>query len=422
MDEPATIAQTRAPIPVRLLNRCGAALQKIGLGAKALTRDDVIEQAKRRCQLEDFGGDELFEPLGRLLESAQSEAHLNLVGRIALRCDVVRTLCNRLWMERDRILHPEIAAQEIRQPLFIVGLPRSGTTLLHTLLAADPDHRVPLTWEVMSPSPPTSENEASRIRQARRDVASLRWLAPTFERVHAIGVELPQECVSLMSPSFMSDQFDTMYNVPSYRAWFFQQDLRPSYEYHRRFLQQLQRRKSGRRWILKAPAHMFAPRSLLSTYPDARFVQTHRDPLAAIASVSSLITILRRIFSDVVDPIQVGYDAIDYWSKAVAVFMRERARLTPDRICDLQYDDIRQDPIAATRRIYEHFGWNLSPDVEQRMRLVLTQQAHGRNGTHRYDPSHFGLDRMNGFAAYCERFGFTTQSSGEPAECAQAAA
>src|SRR5436853_7874641 len=128
----------------------------------------------------------------------------------------------------------------------------------------------------MSPSPPSSNDRQGRSRQAARNLAMLRWLAPTFETVHATGTELPQECVSLMSPTFMSDQFDTMYNIPKYRAWFFGQDLRPGYEYHRRTLQQLQFRKSGERWVLKAPAHMIAAPALLSIYADARFVQLHR--------------------------------------------------------------------------------------------------------------------------------------------------
>src|SRR5205814_2649043 len=266
------------------------------------------------------------------------------IGKMALRSDVVRILCNRLLLTRDRQLYPGIAQQEIREPLFIVGLPRSGTTLLHILLAADPAHRAPLTWEVMSPSPPTSQDRQKRIRHAARDLSALRWLAPTFESVHTTGAVLPQECVSLTSPTFMSDQFDTMYNMPTYRAWFFSQDLRPAYEFHRRSLQQLQFRKSAERWVLKAPAHMFAAPTLLSIYPDAKFVQIHRDPIEAVASVSSLVTILRRVFSDDVDPIQIGQDAMSYWSQALKTFLHTRDQLPAERVCDLRYDEIRHDP------------------------------------------------------------------------------
>jgi Sulfotransferase family len=421
MPAPTTVEQTRAPLPIRLLNKCGAALEKIGIRSTAPSAAELIDKAKRRCGMEDFGGGGFFEPLSRLLESCHREARLNVIGKMALRNDLVRILCNRLLLERDRQIYPEIAQQKIREPLFIVGLPRSGTTLLHILLAADPAHRAPLTWEVMSPSPPSSEDQQQRIRQASRNLTVLRWLAPTFESVHATGAELPQECVSLMSPTFMSDQFDTMYNVPTYRTWFFNQDLRPAYEFHRRSLQHLQFRQSAERWILKAPAHMFAAPALLSIYSDARFVQIHRDPMEAVVSVSSLVTILRRVFSDAVDPIQIGRDALTYWSQALKTFMRVRDQLPASRVCDLRYSDVRRDPIAAVRRVYEHFGCPFAKEIEERMRIVLAQKASQTNGVHRYDATHFKLDEVNGFADYCERFGFSSSGRSQ-AERAEAAA
>src|SRR5438132_2775410 len=422
MPAPTTVEQTRGPCPVRLLNKCGTALEKIGIESTAPSAAELIDKAKQRCGLEDFGGNEFVEPLSRLLESCHREARLNVIGKMALRSDIVRILCNRLLLARDREIYPEIGRQEIREPLFIVGLPRSGTTLLHILLAADPAHRAPLTWEVMSPSPPTSKDRDQRIRQAARNLAMLHWLAPTFESVHATGAELPQECVSLMSPTFMSDQFDTMYNVPSYREWFFNQDLRPAYEFHRRSLQHLQFRKSAERWVLKAPAHMFAAPTLLSIYPDARFVQIHRDPIEAVASVSSLVTILRRVFSDDVDPIQIGRDAMSYWAQALKTFMHTRDQLPPHRVCDLRYDDVRRDPIAAAGHVYEHFGWPFSPEVERQMNAVLAQQNSQTNGVHRYDAAYFRLEGMNGFAEYCERFGISPSASSQQEERAEAAA
>jgi len=406
-----TLEQTRPLLPVRLLNRCGALLEKTRIQRTPLLAVDLIETAKRRCALDDFGGGDFFEAISRLLESCQRESRLNLIGRIALRSDLLHTLCSRLLMERDRQLYPSITRQEIREPLFIVGLPRSGTTLLHTLLAVDPEHRVPLTWEVMTPSPPTHDNERRRIQRATQRCNCLNWLAPTFRHVHAVGAELPQECVGLMAPSFMSDQFDTMYYVPSYRAWFFRQDLLPAYEYHRRFLQHLQFHRGARRWILKAPTHMSALPTLLSVYPDALFVQTHRAPLEAMASVSSLITILRRVFSDAVDPFVVCRDAILYWSQTLDAFLQERDRLPRKRICDLDFLEIRRDPIAAIRHIYQHFGWLLSPKTEQRMRVVLARQPREQYGNHRYDLSQFGFDPAEGaraFAAYCEQFGVSS--------------
>jgi hypothetical protein len=410
-----TLDQSRPVLPVRLLNGCGALLEKTRIPRTPLRVVDLIEAAKRRCGLDDFGGGDFFEGLSRLLDSCHRESRLNLIGKIALRTDLTRILCSRLFMQRDRQLYPAVARQEIRQPLFIVGLPRSGTTLLHMLLAADPEHRAPLTWEVMTPSPPTRDGEKRRIQRAMQSCNCLNWLAPTFRQVHAVGAELPQECVGLMTPTFMSDQFDTMYYVPSYRAWFFRQDLLPAYQYHRRFLQHLQVRQSAPRWVLKAPTHMFALPTLLSVYPDALFVQTHRAPLDAMASVSSLITILRRVFSDAVDPFVVCREAIQYWSETLDRFLQERDRLAEYRVCDVNYVGIRSDPIAAVGRIYEHFGWLLSQKTEQRMRLLLASQPQEQYGRHRYNLSGFGIREAEGaaaFTAYCDRFGLSAHAVG----------
>jgi hypothetical protein len=422
MASPMTIDQTNAPLVIRLLNKCGAGIEKAGLRSKPVTAATLIEKAQHSSQLDDFGEPDFFEPLSRLLESCHREARLNVIGKLAFKNDVVRILCNRLFLVRDRQRYPEIAKQEIREPVFILGLPRSGTTLLHTLLAADPAHRVPLTWEIMSPSPPDAQDRQKCIRSANRDLKMLRWLAPTFESVHATGAELPQECVSLISPTFMSDQFDTMYNIPSYRGWFFRQDLRPGYEFHRRFLQHLQFRRSAERWILKAPAHMFFAPALLSIYPDAKFVQLHRDPIDAVASVSSLVTILRRVFSDSVHPIQVGQDAMVYWADALKTFLQLRDQLPADRVCDLYYDDVRRDPIVATQRIYQHFGWKLPPEVEHGMRETLAEQNSRTNGVHRYNAAYFQLKGANGFADYCERFGFKSSTASRSTQRAEAAA
>src|SRR6266516_6261506 len=405
-----TLQQIRPQLPVRLFNGFGALLEKTRIPSTRMFATDLIETAKRRSGLDDFGEGDFFEALSRLLEPCQDEARLNLIGKIALKTDVLETLCARLQMERDRQLYPDITRQEIHQPLFIVGLPRSGTSVLHRLLGADPEHRSPLMWVVRSPSPPTRHDEKRRIQRATQSCNFFNWLVPTFRYAHTVGAEVPQECVSLMTPTFLSDQFDAMYYVPSYRTWLFRQDLRPAYAYHRRFLQHLQFRRAAPRWILKAPTHMFAMPALLFIYPDALFVQTHRTPVDAMASVSSLVTILRSAFSDAVDPVTVCREAVDYWSETMDKFLDERDRLVSKRICDIEYDEISRHPIAAVKRIYDHFGWSLSQQAEQRMRTLVATHAQRQPGNHRYHLSQFGSSAeevLTAFAPYCQRFGLS---------------
>lgn len=422
---PTTVQQIRRQLPVRLFNGFGALLEKSRIQSTRIVAPDLIETAKRRSGLDDFGEGDFFEALSRLLDACRDEAQLNMVGKIALKTDILETLCARLQMERDRQVYPDITRQEIREPLFIVGLPRSGTSVLHRLLGADPEHRSPLMWEVRSPSPPTHHDEKRRIQRATQSCHFFHWLVPAFRYAHTIAAEVPQECVSLMTPTFLSDQFDAMYYVPSYRVWFFRQDLRPAYSYHRRFLQHLQFRRAAGRWILKAPTHMFAMPALLSVYPDALFVQTHRSPVDAMASVSSLMTILRNAFSDAVDPLVVGREAIDYWSETMDKFLSERRRLPNKRICDIQYDQIRRDPIGAVRRIYEFFGWTLSRESEKRMRALVASQARRQSANHRYDLSQFGFsadDVLSKFETYCRGFDLAQPAGIQQAQAARSVA
>ena len=248
---------------------------------------------------------------------------------MAVRHDVLQLLKNRLRITHARRNFREIADRQIERPLFITGLPRTGTTLLHNLLAQDPANRAPLTWEAMFPSA-ADGSATERIRKARADIQWLHRLAPGFRAIHAVDAELPQECVALMSHAFLSDQFDIMYRIPGYVGWLEAQDLRPAYEWHRRILQHLQD-DSTRHWVLKAPAHLQSLDALLECYPDARVVQTHREPTKVLASVASLTTLLRSVFSDHIDRAEIGRELAAYWAAVLERFHQERQRHPPER-------------------------------------------------------------------------------------------
>jgi len=362
-----------------------------------LEANRMLATASRRTGLHDFGDPAFREPLERLLRSLEAEAHLNLVGRIAAFGDLTGMLMNRLLLERDRARHPGIAREQIRRPLIITGLPRSGSTFLHGLLAQDPASRVPLHWELRFPSPPPEQSTRDSDPRIERAARQIRWffrLAPEFRKIHPVGARLPEECVIILSHSFLSFEFSSNWFVPSYQSWLEQQDLEPAYRYHRRFLQHLQWGYPGERWLLKAPPHLPGVRALFAVYPDADVIVTHRDPLEVVPSIASLHVVLRRTFSRAVDPLAVGPEVSRMLADDIrrGFAARDDGCAPPERFLDVWYTQLMDDPLAVVRRIYGYFDLPLSAEVEGRMRTYLATNPKDRNGPHLYSLPQFGLD------------------------------
>jgi hypothetical protein len=235
----------------RALRSGGRVIQRTGLPLVRLDADLFCEEARQRTGLDDFGDPRFREPLDRLIADFDGAAELSLLGRIAARQDVIRLLANGCaWSGTASACRRSF--QPVTGPLFVTGLPRTGTTLLHGLLAQDPGHRAPLTWEMMFPAPTPERahhHHDPRIAAAERQLRWFHRLNPGFRRIHELAARLPEECLIITSHSFMSFQFQTSHNVPTYQAWLEMQDLRPAYEAHRRFLQNLQWRWRGERWV-----------------------------------------------------------------------------------------------------------------------------------------------------------------------------
>jgi len=394
----------------RALNTGGRVAER--MSAVRLDLECLLDEARQRAGHDEGGLRDIEDPLRRLLDSYERDAGLTFIGRIAARRDTLRLLEFTLRMAADRRRHPEIAAQEIRRPLFLTGLPRTGTTFLHGLLAQDPANRVPYTWECMFPSPPTPRRrhvEDPRIRTAERQIRWFHRLNPEFRSIHPTGARLPEECLIITSHSFLSFQFNTAHFVPTYQTWLEQQDLRPSYAAHRRFLQHLQWGSASMRWVLKAPAHVFGLEALFDVYPDAGVILMHRDPVEVVASVASLHTSLRGTFSANVDPRSVGAEQAARWADGItrALAARDGGCAPPERFIDVHYRDLVRDPIAIGRRVYEHFGLPLSSAVEARWQRFLNDNPQGKHGRHRYDLGRFGLRadaERERYRAYRERF------------------
>lgn len=378
----------------------------------------LIEKSRERTGLDDFGDSGFLKPLSILMQSFEKDADLNLVGRICVHSEILRMLCNRLRMVEDRKLHPDICDEQIRRPLFITGLPRSGSTFLHGLLAQDPSCRTPQIWEVMCPSPPpesASYDSDPRIMQTEKQLKWLDILMPEFEKFHLIGARYPQECIAITDHSFMSYVFETMYQVSSYRIWHDDQDKRPAYEFHRLFLQHLQWRCPGTHWVLKAPSHLMALEALLTVYPDADIVITHRDPLKVLPSCASLSKVLRQPFTNRLDRDALRSDVNLRWEGGarLAMQLREENQALRGRFHDVLYPDLKKDPMAIVRRIYQYFDRELTPDAEAAMQRFVAENPKNKNGEHRYSLEEFGFDRdteRRRFQFYTDYYGITPEA------------
>lgn len=378
----------------------------------SLEPDSMMAAACKQTALSDFGPDTFRSGLEKLVESIEVDAKLTLFGRFFARRQLVELLTHRLQLADTRKRRPEIAGEVIRRPLFILGLPRTGTTLLHGLLAEDPANRVPLSWEIDQPCPPAESASYltdPRIVSTQKRFDQVGILAPDFQTIHPVGALMPQECIVPTASEFMSIRFQMVFDVKSYDDWLLDQDMRPTYEHHRRFLQHMQSRHKAERWILKSPGHLGPIDALFDVYPDAMIVQTHRDPIRVIPSVANLEYTMQLVSSDDVDPTNTGRQMMHVWSKLLSQGMDARARHPEreERILDLSMREIVSDPIACVEKIYRHFDLELRDEARGRMRGYITEHPKDEYGVHRYSLEAFGLEEeaVNAaFKDYRERF------------------
>jgi hypothetical protein len=408
------VGEPHRPFGVKMINLVGRAAKAIGMHPVALDERSLVNRAIKKAGSSDFGGDGFREGLRRFLKSAETEADLTLLGRLMVQGYVTDNLINRLKLVDWRKKHPEIAREEIVAPLFIVGLPRTGTTILHALLEQDPANRSPLFWEVQFPVPPATPqtwDDDPRIAEDQKILDRLFHLVPGFNAMHPMGATMPQECVAVFTMCFMSEQLQVQFNVPSYQAWLDEQDMHPTYEFHKRFLQHLQSGGvHGGRWVLKSPAHLHLIDTVLDVFPDARIVHTHRDPLEVCASVASLTATLRSASTDTIDLEAIGRQQLDWWAKLIAKSLEQRKRLAErsDRFFDVKMGETVANPLEVVRRMYAHFGYPLTDEVEAKMVAFMRDNSRDKHGSHTYTPEDFGIDAERDralFQEYIDYFG-----------------
>ena len=398
---------TPLPLPVRLLNLVGRGANTIGIHPINLGLDQLLQKAADNTGLSDFGGDEFRQPLALLLSCLEKEAGLSLLGRIAARADLLRTLENRLGIVELFKQHPEIGEQPINRPVFVVGAPRTGTTIFHDLLAMDPDNRVPLSWETSYPLPPpetASYLTDPRIAQVQAELDQVDKLIPEFKKMHPMGAQRAQECVAITSHDFTSMIYQVQFNVPTYERWVLENDMRSALKWHRRFLQVLQWKAPGKRWALKSPQHLWHIQHIHREYPDALFVQTHRDPVKVLMSMSNLTATLRSLATDKVDL----KDITAYYAEALAtgfnntVAYRKSGMLPESQVIDLYFKDFITDQLGTVRRAYQHFDLELSDAAVGAMQSFLDGNAADKHGKHVYSFADTGMDEGGVRALFSE--------------------
>lgn len=387
-----------------------------GLLRRALDADDLLSLARRRSGLSDFGDEAFIEPLRRLLAACSEEASLSLVGRLATRWDTVRFLNNLLTFHDMECRDRGILQQPIRQPIFITGLPRTGTTFLHRLLMEDPENRAPAVWQTIYPYPPTRGRDR-RPAAVARQLRAFERLAPEFRGLHPLDATSPQECSEITAHAFQSLRFDTTYDIPSYRRWLDQVGHLEAYHFHRRFLQHLQHQAPGGRWVLKCPDHLFALDEIRTIYPDARMVFVHRDPVKVLLSVAKLTEVLRRPFTRRLDPRAIGRQESSRWQHGAErmIATGDDAGL-PEPVCHVHHTALVADPVGTVTALYRHFGLDISPDHVARIRKYTAERPRGGYGPRQYRFADHGLDgalEREKFQPYMMRFGIEPEDAGE---------
>ena len=364
-----------------------------------LVPDRLIADAVAKAGgLDDFGPDGWQEPLEVLCRAYRSEAGLSAFGTVSIHAQLVQFLTNRLLIAEVVRRHPEALEQEVRAPIVIAGLPRTGTTHLHNLISADPAMRYLPYWESIEPVPAAGEpmfgdgSLAPRVRRCDDAIAMAELWTPELKRMHEMSTWHAHEEIHLLSIDLSSMFFDTLVVIPSWREYYRSHDQTPHCRYMKTVLQVLQFLRGGDRWVLKSPQHLEQFGPLVEVFGDATVAVTHRDPGDVVVSMATMIAYAARVHVDAPDPIAIGRHWSGILTEMLGAAVRDRHLLPSDRSVDIRFDDFMADDLAVVADVYRLAGQPLDGRARAAHREYLDGHRRNRHGRVVYDPAAVGVD------------------------------
>jgi len=340
------------------------------------------------------------------MDALAQESGLSQTGRERALAQFRDNLSRLSAIMADRKTHPEIADVVIERPVFILGLPRCGTSILHALIGADPQIRTPLQWEVAAPSPPPEAATFDTDPRADGFDAYVRenFTGPWADvlKAHPIGARIPQECGMMLETAFQGINPTMLFRLPAYYDWYRKADTRFGYRVHKMWLQHLAWKNPRKRWVLKVQEHAHHLPELLDIYPDAFLVQPHRDPVTVMASISRLIEVIRCVAFDRIDRIELGQELLHLWHDGQAAALSWRKSNPQVQVLDLAFRDLISDPVAEVRKVYEHADIPFSQETEQAVVRWWREHPSDKHGQHRYELADYGLTREQVESVYAD--------------------
>jgi len=416
-DDQLSVARLDYRPTVKAIDFACRAANAVGLPIGHLDQDSILRAAKRGTGLTNFGGTEFMEPMARVIDAAKG-VPMTPLAHVMMRQSFILAARNRLRAAAYLEKHPEVRDIEVKKPVFVLGFPRTGTTVLQNLLSLDDNRRALQFWELMAPAPASDDLErdsAARIANCKRTLQLAYVIAPEMAKVHYIDAHTCEECWPLFGNSFAVFNYDLQSGLTEYGGWLMEHyDMRHAYRDYKLFLQILLHQRGADHLVLKCPEHLWFIDELLETFPDACIVQTHRDPYPTIASYCSLISLQWRTVYGRIDPVRLGQHISSRFEIGIRRAMAARQRHDPARFYDMNFDRLVADSVQAVRDISTHFDLGFQDDMPSRINAWQRNKRADARGQHRYDGELYGLTRddiHSRYADYIDSFAVSVKAA-----------